>query len=569
MPDHKLQIIDKFFGQVTDRDASQLDKGEFYLMQNIRNWYTEYIKKRDGSKKWFSETHNNSAAMVIGMFQFFNDSGVRTYIKILADGTLWKHADGSGTWTQITTGAPTFANADTWFAQLKTQKTGAGADATGTLTTSDSISITDTVATLTVNAHVNKILSVADGEKKLVSGNIATKVYVKERFDDSPTGTYNIYPRQFELFIANGTNFYKCDLTTCTRLDNTSFAGFAFTGIVTHGQRLFGWIGNRLFYSDAGVGEQFSRNAWRDFRANIQVAKPINGVLFIYEETRITAQEGDSPDNYQWTDFLDIGTTAPKSVDNYLKMQFFLNNQYGVCMITVGGKILPFARIEPLSVSRNFIGGEILSHTAAQMAAAVGKVHLGKYYLWIGTDTYVLHIEESLKAGLDPEGNIRWVWTYYSYPVAINANCAEHFNTQFVVGSQTTGQVYEIEVGNQNSDDGTDIAMILEKRDWVVTEAGNDKGFHALHIIQAQTGSAVTMNWYFATMNTYTYQGSADVTVDLSTVTDWSQTIVIPGNITIRQNKGSRISFKVTESGSNGGSSIQQIALLFDNDILY
>ena len=51
------------------------------------------------------------------------------------------------------------------------------------------------------------------------------------RFDDIPTGTYNIYPRAIEFFIANGTNFYKCDGTTLTSVDNSVFAQ-AFTGIV-------------------------------------------------------------------------------------------------------------------------------------------------------------------------------------------------------------------------------------------------------------------------------------------------------------------------------------------------
>lgn len=508
------------------------------------------------------------------------------------------------------------------------------------------------------------------------------------------------------------------------------------------------------------------------------MAKDLQGTLFIYEENHITAQDGDSPDNYAWTDFLDIGTTAPKSVANYLHFQFFLNRQYGVCMISTE-KVLAFARIEPLSISRNFLGNDILNHSSSEIDSACAYVFLGKYYIFLGRDCYVLHIEESLKSGLDPEGNIRWVWTKYKYPNRINGNCMHIFDTDLVVGSQTSGQVYQIEynpipvindtfaendftelslhspdvggswskllgtpntmsetdlyvqngemfsidadpnqgslytvsgtyptadyslsidyiyetdvVVGQNcvfvmafriqdannmyairwgktqnvelwkkvtgswsmlyasipaddkatmtvdlsgtdisvialyggtpqtftvsdssislagtaglgmgavisanddmndgiilenfsvilrnfSDDGDDIAMTIEKRDWMITDQENDKTFHSLKISQAPTSRSVEMDYSFPPSDSNNYSNGVDVAVHLETIKDFLQTIVIPGNIHMSdgttmgyQNKGSRLSFIITESGSNGGSPIQKMKVLYDNDLL-
>ncbi len=564
MPNPPTSTIDQFYGMVRDRDGIEIAKQEFYTILNAYNNQLEGLIKRNGARKYASQT-DSGGTKVNGLATFRNDSGTELYIKVSQNGNMYKNT-GSGAWSQITASAPTFTNADTWFAQLSTLKTGASATATGTMEAADSTTITDNGGAFTINAFTGQILSVSNGEKKLIGANNATKIFCKERFDDVPSGTYNIYPRQAEFFMANGTDFYKCDGTTFTRLDNLPFS-YAFVGICTHGQRLFGWKGTRLHYSDAGVGENFSRNSWQDFQSTIQCAQPLQKTLIIYEQKRVTSQTGDSPDNFTYTEILsDVGTCAPKSVATYQHMQFFLSNEYGVCVVSTE-KLAAFGqKLEPLSVSKNYLNNEILAHTSGQLIAACATTWQGKYYLNIGTDVYVLHVLESMMAPRDSNQNIQWIWTKYSYPAAINPNVLGRFGTAIVSGSAASGQVYELEASGVNSDDGTAITRTIEKRDWAVTGGKDDKVFHSLKISSPLTSASVVENIYFdADGSTY---GTADGTYDLNTEATFEHDIKIPSSLTDPKDRGKRVSFKLEEIGSNGPVSIEELVLLFNPDVL-
>jgi hypothetical protein len=564
MPDPRTSTIDEFYGMVRDKNGIEIDKREFYSLINTINRGTSDIRKRDGSRKWDSETHAaGSSTKTYGLFTFTDDAGTDLYIKITQDGKIYKHAGAGNDWTEITTGAPGggLAAADAFFAQLSTVDTGAGASASGTLEASDSTTITDNDAAYTVNAHVGRILQVATGEKKLIGINTATKIFAKERFDTVPTGAFNVYPRAIEFFFANGTNFYKCDGTTLTRLDNATYS-YAFKGIVAHNERLFGWKGTRLHYSDGGVGEQFSGNAWQDFPTTVRVAQPLKEILIVYETRRTSAIFGDSPDNYKVREIIPgVGTVAPKSVATFIHLQFFLSDEYGVCIVS-GERLSPNSKLEPISVSDNYLNDHILDHTAAQLAAACAIVHRGKYYIVIDDDWYVLHIEESLLSPRDRDGNIRWIWTMHDYPDAIDPNVLAHFGTSFVGGAQDNGQVYELEVGGVLSDDGTAIAWEIEKRDWQPTTSKSTSHFLQLKVSQPTHASAIAMAYRFdADGSTY---GAADKTITLSTASSFEHEIPIPSAISTTKDIGKRISFKITESGSLGTSPIEEIVLLYE-----
>lgn len=558
---HAVVTIKQFFGMVTDQDGVEMDGREFTQLINTRNTFLKDIRKRSGCAKDGSISHSLGTS-VLGGFTFTDASNNLHYLKMSQNGHLYIRAPSDNSWTDLQSG---FATTTCWFAQLDTKKTGASASTTGTLTNADYISITDSAAAFTINTYVGFILNLASGENKLVSANNATQIFSKERFDDIPSGSYNVYPRQREFFLANGTNFYKCDGTTLTRLDNVSHA-YAFTGITSFTSRIFGWTGSRLHWSDAGVGENFSRNAWRDFLTDIEVAQPLQNTLIIYEKTRITSQAGDSPDNYTWTEVLStVGTSSPKSVATYQNMQFFLNPTYGVCLISAD-KLSYFGKMEPLSVSQFRITNDILNHTSAELTNACAEVHLGKYYLCVGSDVYVLHIIESMMAPRDDEGNIQWIWTKDSYPSTINPNTMFHFDQSLIFGSNTTGQCYTMETGN--TDDGTAIAWTVEKKNWMITPTETDKTLWSLKITQNLDVSSITMNAYFAS-NEHAYQGSPDKSYDLSTETQHVHDLPIPIDPTNQENKGYMFSFKLTESGSSGTQPITRITLLFDPDILY
>lgn len=561
--DSRTATIDEFYGMVRDRSGIELDKREFYSLINITNKKTDSIIKRDGVRKFASQT-DAGGTKVNGLGTYIDDAGTELYIKISQNGNAYK-STGSGSWTQITASAPTFANADCFFSQLSSIDTGAAASDSGTLEASDSTTITDNDKTFTVNAHTGRILQTANGEKKLIAANNATKIYARERFDELPSGAYSIYPRAIEFFVANGTDFYKCDGTTFTRLDNAVFA-YAFTGIVSHGERLFGWKNTRLHFSDEGIGEHFSRNNWQDFATTIKVAQPLKKILLIYEKRKVTAQFGDSPDNYAWEEILSsVGTVAPKSVSSYTHIQFFLSDEYGACIIS-SERLAPGAKLEPLSVSDNYINTHLLDHTAAQLAAACGFVHKGRYYLCVDDDWYVLHIEESLTAPRDKDGNVQWIWTMYDYPDAIDANCLGHYGVALVGGAQDNGQVYELEVSGVTTDDSTAITQTIEKRNWQV--GGKEtKTFLSLKVSQPIPASAISMAYRFAA-DSVTFPGSADTTIALASAASFEHDVKIPSSLSSRRDIGQNFSFQITESGSNASTAIEEIVLLYEKNSL-
>lgn|SRR3990167_5470125 len=446
--DHSTSTIDRVFGMVRDRSGIEIDKGEWYDLLNVHPLDRQRIERRGATTPFNFETHA-PGTKVNGFFTYTNDAGTQIGLKVCQDGKMYKHdLTPSGTWTEITASSPTFANADSWFAQIMAIDTGASASATGTLTSTDTISVTDSAGAYTLNAHVGRALSISN-EKKVISANTATKLFIKERFDQTVSGAFSIYPRSQEFFVANGTDFYKCDGTTFARLDNSTFA-YAFTGITAHGQRLVGWKDTRQFWSDAAMGEHFSRNAWRDYETPIKICAPLRKILVVYEQNTITAQYGDSPDDYNWEVVLTgVGTIAPKSVASYNHLQFFLDERYGVCVVSAE-RLVPGGKLEPLSVSERYINNLIRSHSTSQLQNAAAGVENGRYYLAIGNDVYVLYVQESLDAPRDEDGNIRWIWSRQRRAETVNPESRANYNfnvfgrlgTTFVAGSAGNGQVF-------------------------------------------------------------------------------------------------------------------------------
>ncbi len=557
-PEVSIRTIDQFYGMVRDRGPSEMDEHEFYDLFNARNNDAEGIDMRPGGKK-YQDVTDAPGTKTYGLFEYIGTAGSSLPLKI-ADGKLYKFT--AGAWTQVDPMTSlVIANADAYFATMNTKQTGAAASDTGTTTASDQTSVTDSTKAYTQNQQVGRILEVG-GEKKLIGGNNATQVIVKERFDNTPAATgasFSIYPRQLECFFANGTNFFKTDGTTITQLDNNPFA-YAFDGVEAHNGRLFGWKGTRLHWSDLGVGEHFSRNSWYDTTTTILRVKSFGNFLCIYERNRVTIMAGDNPDNFQWTIlFPNVGTISGKSVATYQgKYQFFLSD---IGVVIISGDDVQAAeggKSNPVSVSRTYIQSLIDAESSADKALSCAEVYGDNYFLCIGSSWYVLNVHAS--EGVQFKA---WIWQREDRPDAMDANVLAIIANTINVGAQDNGQIYQIETGF--TDDGTAINFVFEKQKWNVLESSDIKRFWTLNMTQRLT-QATTMNYFIATDNNS--YGSAIQSVDLSTQTTDFQRIKITGNVTDRKNIGRVISYKITASSSVGMGRIEQLDMNFFPSII-
>lgn len=566
-PSASTVSLTSFLGQVSDKNGAELTKAQFTALTNVRNIALRSLKPRLGAIKVFSQT-DTSGAKVYGMHTYVNDSLTDLYLKA-ANGIVYKSSGSS--WSAI--GAvTTFAAASTFFATLNTRKTGASASTSGTTDGSGhtATTIKKTSAGWTANAYVGQCL-VINGETKRIVGNDTENIYVAERFDTAATSlgglAFNVYPRQIEFFFANGTDFYKSDGTTLTRLDNTTFAGFSFKGVETHANRLWGWIGTRLSWSDLGIGEHFSRNSYHDFPTPIQRVKSFGQVLVIYEQRRVTVMFGDSPDKFFWSEVLtNVGTTAAKSVANYGDYQFFLSDEIGVCVLSTTALGSKDGTNEPLSVSKEIIQDDIASQSAADLTAACAEVHNGQYHLCVDNDWYVLDVYNSFEAPRDLAGRIQWIWYKDDRPDAQDANVLGHYGNKFVAGAQDNGQVYQIEVPATYSDDSTAIAWTIEKQDWLIGELGTYNKYTNLIVRQAIATGSYSESFFFVPGGS-TY-GSAVKTIDLFTETSPNHKIRITGNPSDKKNAGQTFSFKITGSGTIAVPEIEALNLLYKGGIL-
>lgn len=550
-PQLRPLILDRFSGIASDATGRELAPQQFTDLLNFRVSDGTALELRPGAAKVFSQTDAGGSA-VRGLHTYIDAAGGKTYLKA-ANAQLRKST--AGAWSQV--GATTFTDADTFFATLQTRKTGASADATGTSTSADATSVTNTGASMTVNAHVGKVL-VVNGETKLITANDANTIFVAERFDSTATAltgvTYNIYARQPEVFLCNGTDFYKTDATTNTRLDNTTHAGYAFRQVTTHAKRLFGIVGTRLMWSDTGVGEHFSRNAFKEFGTAPTAIATLGEVMVIYEREKITVMTGDNPDNFRFREVLTgVGTVAPKSIANHGSYQFVLTEQQGVVYLTTDSAASQRNTETVLSISRGYVQDSIAAASAAQRANAAGGVKGDHYHLTVHQTTYVLNVKETLMSGFR-----RVCWTRDTRPSGLHPNCYGDFDGRFVIGSQSTGQVYEIETGTD--DDGTAIAGTIEKQDWIVGGYRSRPTIASIVTSQAVGGTG-TMS-YFAAQGGSSY-GSAISSINLATATSPDHTIPVPGNPSAPQNLGTVFSFKITVSTSASLAKIEKLGVLF------
>lgn len=555
--------FNRFYGAHSDKAGVELSRQEYSQLLNVRSKELRVLKVRNGGAKLFATTEN-AGSKVYGLHTYVDDSATETYFK-LSNGTLKKTTSGS--WSSV--GAKTdFASADTWFATLSTKDTGSSDSTSGTCDAANTAtSLKKTGAGWTINAYVGQVVTVNNEVKRIV-GNDADTLYVAERFDSVPaSASFTVNPRSQEVFFANGTNFYKTDGTTLTQLDNSVFA-YAFVGVEAHSGRLWGWKGTRLHWSDLGVGQHFSRNSWRDFQTPIMRVKSFGSVLVIYERRRVTAMFGDNPDNFFFVEVLNgIGTDAPKSVASYGDYQFFHSTELGICVVSVQA-IAKKDGNEPLSISKGIFHDDLFSQSDANRANAAAETHDGLYHLCVDDDWYVLDIEGSFSAPRDQAGRVNWIFTKDDRPDAMDANVMGHFGNRLVVGSQDSGQVYEIEKAATYTDDGTNISWVIEKQDILPGEFAQWNKWTQLQVSQEPSTAACSINYYF-TPGGDSY-GSIVETVDLFAATTSIHKVRVTAAVVsdVPKNMGRLFSFKVTGSTDCDVPEFAQFNLLYRPGIL-
>ena len=559
-PGASTRTIDRFFGMVSDRSGVEMDENEFTALTNYRVDYLRRLKLRNGSKKQGGLTHTGSSNPVLGLDQFVHEDGSVFDLKVV-NTVLYKSDDG-GAWASLRTG---LAAATTFFASMITKKTGAGNEESDTVDSSTATTVTATSLSMTEAEHVGKML-VINGENKYIKSNTATKITVAERFDVVPSAgdAFTVVATQKECFYANGTDFEKTDGTTQTVLDSSVHA-YVFDGVVEYINRLWGWRGSDLHFSDIGAGEHFSRNALYPYGSKIIVAKTFGSMLAVWESNRITAIDGDNPDHWkQFPVSTNRGTDSQLSVATYANMQFGLNKDLGVIIISTDS--LNPGGPEPLSVSDEYITVEILAHTDAEINAACGEVADSKYHLTVGTDHYTLHIRESLNAPRNDAGGIRWIWTKDSYPGALVANILRLMGTQLIAGSDTDGQLYEYNAAATYDDDGTAIAGLIEKQYWRPRVDERRTFFWSLKWRQDTTAAQVNVV-VSGDPDGVTY-GAALATIDLNTETSNLHEVKFTANPDDDKSKGYTMSYKLVTSTSILVPGIEELHLLYMPDPL-
>lgn len=572
----KVKDIDQWLGMVRDRSGTEVLDNEFKTLDNIDNILTQSLQKRLGTIKFGSVTHATGSLVRSGM-TYTNSAAVKTFLKLVG-GQLYKWTAGSpGSWSTV--GAAVFTDVTTFLKQLMTHKTGAAASTTGTATAADSTTVTDGAATMTVNQYVGFILSI-HGQQKVIVGNNATIFYLAEPFDDIPvpTDTYNVYARQQEIFIATGTEFYKCDGTTLTQIDNSVYA-LAFKGIELHDNRLWGWKNNRVYWSDTGLGEHFSRNNWKDFASDVTMVADLAEVLVVYEAKAVTVKFNSDPTQFFWRKTLTgYGTSSPGSVAVYPGIQFFLDPTMGVMYVSLKSLILralsPWGdEIEPLSASLNYINTMIFAHTTAEINAATSWINNGNYYLRIGSDLFVLHVLASITAS-QSQANLQqthWIWTHRTYPAAQIPAWIGEYDADLVFGGSTNGQIYAVNQASVYSDDGTAITQTLEKVNWNADGSTALKSFDALYFTMDKPTAPLTYNVYLLPGGV-TFGGTPDLTFDPSNSdVDRNSILKIPSNPSDtngRKDAGTYFSLKVVEVSSLATTSMENLELHYYQGIL-
>ena len=583
--------MDNFLGMAPDQAGIEPPVNQFNRMENL---YTDLrvIKKRLGVVKYGEITHA-TGSRVYGIYEPLGSAATPEF-------GIVKHTDddlyflNSSTWTQLT--GFTLQSADSFFGEITMLQSGASADVTDTVAASSSVTVINlTTGGLTPNAHVGKIVQVrhATGtpyryEHKIIVGNTASTITVSstEPLNETPAAGIGvrIYPTKVELIAAcadtSTTGFYlkvsasvavagiagSSTATGMTRLDNTvNTYGFGFRGIEIHQNRVFGWLNNRLRWSDLGNGEQFSKNNYLDFTTDIRRVKSFtDDIIIVYERSRVTAIRLSDPNPANWeTKVLspNEGCNFPKCVANYFSsnygLQFFVSSGNEIKAIPSDIFTDRVREAKIFSVSKNYIASELTSAFSCMEVNKDGHLIIAMTNsVW-----WRLNVEASERTKF-----AHWIWskdTRSTSPLDLSSNVMVMCNGALISGQRGTGQIDTLDAIGVYADNGTAISTVLDKRSLQDSLFGDLCHFYTINIAHGVSGGSSLVYVYVVPDNTPAGSMGSSIASYNPSLNDKHREIRIPVSPSSNKDRGKRLDFRLTEDGSVQMADIERIEITF------
>lgn len=334
-------------------------------------------------------------------------------ILVRCAGTQFQKYSG-GAWTNVTAVTSMYAVIVSYNCSDLTT----AAVTTGTATAdSTNRTIVKSGGGMTANAYAGKILRITSGtgalQEKLITSNDLTTIYVEGLFETAPdaTSVFDVREISGHVIVTNGTDtVFKYDGTTVTTFSTM----IKWHSLEVAHNRLFGSRRDSDLVYVSTLGTQyFPKDSYLPINPDGDSITGLQKVLeevVAYKKNSRTRIAGDSEDNFTLIPADSrTGAISPASIAHGNNYSFFLG--YGG--IYAVNSLDSSSLDEGLPISR-YINDQVLTHSAAELLAAVGWVYDNKYFCSIGSDVFVYDIKQSQVVKSH-------AFTRYQYPQSISS----------------------------------------------------------------------------------------------------------------------------------------------------
>ena len=592
-PKTDIKSITPFLGMMTDKGSSINRKpGHFDLLDNVFSNLDE-IKKRKGYTKYVNT--DTTGSLVYGLHNQISAEGLNfNQVKLVSGSSnLYFYDIATADWIQFT--GHTFPTSDTDFVEMdgfdewngstnisETVKAGASHTTTDVILGSATGPWPDNSLVGEVARFTHSASSV---EYKEIIGNYndGTDDHILFSDDDPLNGVpadsvaIKIREKGNMLYIGGGAEYGVIGTEEASgaissgaspdgyrQLDGTSYAHDGFSGIESHGNRIFGWYDRTLRFSDLYNGHNFGINSYFQFSSNVRGAKAFNdNVIIIYESRRIWALIGVNPSSWELRLINDdIGCNYIKTVANYnstsYAMQIFVASDGNVRAITSDNFKQISRETKMLSLTDQYIKDEL---SASLNFACAGVDEEGKYTVFQTDQTfYTLNVAASERTRFR-----EMIWsTGYT---ANGFGVAKKMSGSLVLGSDSNGQLYKWNDGND--DDGTAISTTIRRRGINFDSLGDKTKFKRIDIAQGVKNDSTTITVKCEANNS---GNAATIEHTLGThdpsTGDKLHSYKIPNNPSNGEGTGHMIDYEITENSSVEVAPIEDITFRYRPGLL-
>lgn len=455
----------QFNGGVNEEDfLGDLASNEVRRADNAILTRRGSLRKREGSSEFGSDSGSNAVYALKG---YTDNTGTVRRLKMITT-TLVEY--NSGPWSTTVKSGLT-ASLYLQMSDIKVAST--SASVSGTASSGTDFTLVDTGAGWTVNAYRDFIVKITagtgSGQAKTILENTADTLYVDGRWDVNPDSTseFSIFPKVTGLICNNGTDTtFKVIGVTATSLSALP----KFTSQVVVGNRLWGIVGSKIYWSDLANGEGFSNLNFLDAGEDLIALGRTGDAVAVYSKTKTGVVIGVSANDFsfKWRDY-SHGCVSAVSVAHWRGWSLALA-QDGVYAFDGTNNILMSRKITPSITDMN----------DSLRDEAFGFVFDNRYFL--------LHAEDSTSTRKDKMWvlDLTWsdlatgrgVWTCFR---GLNANVMGTFldSNGFSVlyfGASDSSKVKQLFDGSF-SDSGSSISFIVETREYDEGLVGQLKKF--------------------------------------------------------------------------------------------